>query len=142
MKELIRKRIKEKFKTIDNFAKHIGVPRTTLNFVLKTGIGSSKYDTVCKILKELDIQLVEELPVVLDDEAIEFLRIYSSLDDVGRHTVLSVAETEYRRMHAGTFEDAIIAAYGSIDSSRPLTEDEKMIFNLVEKIKNKDNDEK
>ena len=140
-KDLIRKRIKEKFGTIESFSKHIDIPRTTINFILKKGISSSSFGMVDRILKELEIYPVDGLPVVIDDKLLRLIKVYKSLDDIGRHTVTSVAETEYRRVHPGTMEDAIIAAYGSITSSKPLTNDEKLILDLVERIKNKDSNE-
>ncbi len=139
-KDLIRKRIKEKFNTIENFSRHINIPRTTINFILKNGVSLSNYGMVSKILKELDIQSVNEQPVVMDDELLDLIKIYSSLDDMGRHTVASVAETEYRRLHPEFYEEAIIAAYGSINSGKPLTEEEKAIMDIVEKIKKDNND--
>ena len=140
-KDLIRKRIKEKFGTIESFSKHIDIPRTTINFILKKGISSSSFGMVDKILKELEIYPVDGFPVVIDDKLLSLIKVYNSLDDIGRHTVASVAETEYRRVRSETVEDAIIAAYGSITSSKPLTNDEKLILDLVERIKNKDSNE-
>ena len=140
-KDLIRKRIKEKFYTIENFSKHMEIPRTTINFILKNGISVSNYGMVTKILKELDIQPINEHPIVIDDELLKVIKIYGLLDDIGKHTVASVAETEYRRLHPEFLEEAIIAAYGSINSGIPLTEEEKIIMNIVDKIK-KDNNEK
>ena len=139
-KDLIRKRIKEKFNTIENFSRHINIPRTTINFILKNGVSLSNYGMVSKILKELDIQSVNEQPVVMDDGLLDLIKIYSSLDDMGRHTVASVAETEYRRLHPDFLQEAIIAAYGSINSGKPLTEEEKLIMNIVDKIKKENND--
>jgi len=140
-KDLIRRRIKEKFNTIENFSKHTNIPRTTINFILKNGVSVSNYGMVSTILKELDIHSVNEHPVVIDDEVLDFIKIYSSLDDIGKHAVTSVANTEYRRLHPEYLEEAIIAAYGSITSGKPLTDEEKTIMDIVEKIK-KDNNEK
>ena len=139
-KDLIRKRIKEKFNTIENFSKHTSIPRTTVNFILKNGVSLSNYGMVTTILKELDIHSVNEQPAVIDEELLDFIKIYSSLDDIGKHTVKSVAETEYRRLHPEFLEEAIIAAYGSINSAKPLTDEEKIIMNIVEKIKKDNND--
>ena len=142
MKELIRKRIKEKFKTIEKFSEHIGVPRTTINFILKNGVGASGYEVVNKILKELDIYPIGNVPVVIDDDLIDFVGVYSSLDEIGKHTVRSVAETERRRICGGVSNDALIAAFGSIDFGRQLTKDEKDILDLVDRIKKKGKNEK
>lgn len=140
-KDLIRRRIKEKFNTIENFSKYTNIPRTTINFILKNGVSLSNYGMVSTILKELDIHSINEQPVVIDEKLLDFIKIYSSLDDIGRHAVTSVAETEYRRLHPEFLEEAIIAAYGSITSGKPLTEEEKAIMDIVDKIK-KDNNEK
>ena len=139
-KDLIRKRIKEKFNTIENFSKHTNIPRTTINFILKNGVSLSNYGMVTTILKELDINPFNEYPTVIDDELLDFIKIYNLLDDIGKHTVTSVAKTEYRRLHPEFLEDAIIAAYGSITSGKPLTDEEKTIMNLIEKIKKDNND--
>jgi len=72
---------------------------------------------------------------------LDFIKIYSSLDDIGKHSVTSVAETEYRRIHPEFLKEAIIAAYGSITSGKSLTKEEKAIIKIVDKIK-KDNNEK
>ena len=140
-KDLIRKRIKEKFSTIENFSKHMNIPRTTVNFILKNGVSLSNYGMVSTILKELDIHPVNEYPVVIDEKLLDLIKIYSSLDDIGKHAVTSVAETEYRRLHPEFLEEAIIAAYGSITSGKPLTDEEKTIMDLIDKIK-KDNNGK
>lgn len=139
-KDLIRRRIKEKFRTIENFSKHMNIPRTTINFILKNGVSLSNYGMVSTILKELDIHAINEQPVIINDELLKFIKIYSSLDDIGRHAVTSVAETEYRRLHPEFLEEAIIAAYGSITSGKSLTEEEKAIMDIVDKIKKDDND--
>ena len=139
-KDLIRKRIKEKFSTIENFSKHMNIPRTTVNFILKNGVSLSNYGMVSKILKELDIHSINEQPVVIDEKLLDFIKIYSSLDDIGKHVVTSVAETEYRRLHPEFLEEAMIAAYGSITSGKSLTEQEKAIMDIVDKIKKDNND--
>ena len=135
-KNLIRKRIKEKFGTIENFSKHINIPRTTINFILKNGVFASNFGMVSKILKELDIYTADDAPVVIDGQLKDFIKLYNFLDDMGKHTVKSVAQTEYRRINSGNLQDAVIAAYSGITSGKPLTEEEKTILDLVEKIKN------
>ena len=136
-KTVIRKRIKEKFKTIENFSKYVDIPRTTINFILKNGIGSSNYDMVNRILKALDIYTSEESSFTLDKRSIKLINMFALLDDMGKHTVESVAETEYRRINNPHSSDALIAAYGSISSTKPLSDDEKLIFELIQNIREK-----
>lgn len=134
-KELIRKQIKLKYGTIDKFAKAINVPRTTVNFVLKNGVELSNYGMINKIFKALNISHISDIPVVLDKSLLELINNYNQLDDMGKHTVESVAETELRRVSSKPAK----AAFGSIASSNSMSEDEKMIMELVEKIKEKKN---
>ena len=139
-KELIRKRIKEKFKTIENFAQYIGIPRTTVNFILKNGVGASNYNMVIKIFDTLDISHANNIPVVNDKQLTDLIKKYTVLDDLGKHTVCSVAETEYRRI-TSTKSTPTIAAYGSLTSDTPLTDEEKLILTLAQKIKDKTNND-
>lgn len=97
-KELIRNRIREKFKTIENFSKVVDIPRTTINVILKRGVGSSNYDMVMRIFKTLDICSIENALIVNDEQLGSLLKKYTLLDEYGKHTVCAVAETEYRRM--------------------------------------------
>lgn len=139
-KELIRKRIKEKFKTIETFAQYIGIPRTTINFILKNGVGSSNYNMVMKILDTLDISHANNIPVVKDKQLTDLIQKYTALDDLGKHTVCSVAETEYRRITPEKSAPTI-AAYGGLTSDTPLTDEEKLILTLAQKIKDKTNND-
>ncbi len=134
-KVLIRKRIKEKFKTIENFAKHIGIPRTTINSVLKNGIGSSSYDMVNKIFEVLDIYPFRDYPVILNTRSIRLLNNFESLDDLGKHAVESIVETECRRISCSPFDEALFVAYGGISASRSLSDEERDILNLIQKSK-------
>lgn len=115
----------------------MGIPRTTINFILKNGIGASNYDMVNKILKALDIHAVGENALLLDSQSINLLNIFSLLDDIGKHTVESVAQTEYRRIQEKDSTDALIAAYGSISTSKPMSDEEKAGLKLIQKIKEK-----
>ncbi len=133
--ELIRRRIKEKFKTIENFSHYVGIPRTTINFILKKGIAYSSYGMVNNILDALDIAMIQDIPVTLDERSLHLLEIYRDLDELGRHSVLAVAETEKRRMKEEAVEQVVTAAYGGISKSLPMNEEEKLIYELVQKIK-------
>ena len=138
---LIKRRIKEKFKTIENFSKHMNVPRTTLNFILKNGVGVSGFDTVNRILKELDISVVASGPVVTDDRSLEMLKRFEALDEMGKHTVEAVARTEVNRVY---YPDKVLPTMAAYEGMKPvvhLTEDEKAILDLVRKIKDNDAEE-
>ena len=136
---IIRKRIKEKYRSIENFSNDVGIPRTTINFILKNGIDASNYKTVTTILDKLDIAHVGDVPIEYDEKLKNLIFKYNSLDDFGKHAVYAVAETEYKRIMDAKKTDSIIAAYESISDSSQLTEDEQLILELVRKIKDSDN---
>lgn len=130
-KDIIRKQIKTKYKTIDNFAKAINVPRTSINYVLKNGIESSNYAMIDKIFKALNIFHISDIPIVLESSLLELIDGYYQLDDMGKHTVDVVLKTELQRVQS----NSTIAAYNNISDSKQFTHDKKLIMELIEKIK-------
>lgn len=137
-RNIIRREIKTKYGTIEKFANAINIPRTTINSVLKKGIEASNYGMINKIFKALNISHITDIPVVLEPSLLEVVSIYNQLDDIGKHTVKTVAKAELDRLNT----KPTIAAFGSVDSGKILSEDEKLIMQLVEKLKEhkKDND--
>ena len=95
---------------------------------------------VNKILKALDIYTCEENSVTLDNRSINLINKFALLDDMGKHTVESVTETEYRRITTIQPADALIAAYGSISSAKPMSNDEKLVLELIQNIKEKNSE--
>ena len=130
-KDIIRKQIKTKYKTIDNFAKAINVPRTSINYVLKNGIESSNYAMIDKIFKALNIFHISDIPIVLESSLLELIDGYYQLDDMGKHTVDVVLKTDLQRVQS----NSTIAAYNNISDSKQFTHDKKLIMELIEKIK-------
>lgn len=139
IKKVIRNRIKEKYGTIARFSYEMGIPRQTINYILKTGVDTSAYTTVRKILNALDISDSGNIPVIYDEKARKLLEKYSALDEFGKHTVSSVAETEWKRIHPETPPD-IIAAFDSINYSTDSDKDKIMIMELIKKAKERLND--
>lgn len=135
---IIRKRIKEKYKSIENFSNQVGIPRTTVNFILKNGIEASNYKAVTTILDTLDIPRDLKQDAPYDERLKKLIETYTLLDDFGKHTVDAVAQTELRRISGVKEDNAVIAAYESITDSSNLTQDEKHILELVRKIKETD----
>lgn len=67
--KIIEELIDEKFESKRKFAEHIGMPPTTLQSILKRGIGNASVDNVIRICKGLGIT-VEELERRAASEAI------------------------------------------------------------------------
>ena len=131
--DIIKKRIKEKFKTIENFSKHMNIPRTTLNFILKNGVGVSGFDMVNRILSELDIPIASAIDPNTDERSLDLLKTFDSLDEAGKHTLETIASTELERIY-NPHSSASIAAYGGTLNSS-VSDEEKEILELVRKIK-------
>lgn len=138
--DLIRRKIKEKYKTIDNFAKEIAIPRTTVNFILRNGIGSSNFSTIVRFLNALDLSVADDRIVDISPRALGLLKSFSDLDELGKHTIETVTVAELLRVSAAAEPNADIAAYGSL-SCNDADADEKSVLSLIHKIKenNKNN---
>ena len=95
---LIKQEIKKQYKSVRQFTASMDIPYTTIASALKNGVGGTAYDTVIKICKTLNIQLVNyRNPVLVNQDALGVLTRYNSLDAQGAHTVRTVLEMEASR---------------------------------------------
>lgn len=53
---LVRQKIMDDYGSISNFARHIGIPVSTVTSALRNGVESTGFDTVIKILNALGIE--------------------------------------------------------------------------------------
>ncbi len=96
--KMISAEIKKQYKSVRKFSQTINIPQTTLASALKNGVSGTAYETIIKICKALDIQLVNyQFPLHVDENALKLLDIYNNLDDKGRHAVHTVLKMEYER---------------------------------------------
>ena len=96
--QMIMTEIKRQYKSVRKFSQVINIPQTTLASALKNGISGTAYETIVKICKTLDIQLVNyQFPLHVDDNALKMLDIYNKLDEKGRHTIHTILKMEYER---------------------------------------------
>ncbi len=98
LSELVLEEIKKQFKSVKSFARAIDVPHTTLVSALKKGIGGTAYDTVTKILDTLGIKRAsEDMHIVMTDDVINLMNMFSSLDEKGAHAVMAFTAMEFNR---------------------------------------------
>lgn len=96
--ETIKTEMKRQFKTVRSFSQQIGIPQTTISSILKNGVGGTGYDTIVKICKTLNIQLVNyDFPIHIDDNCLKIIDIYNKLDERGKHTVRAILKVERDR---------------------------------------------
>lgn len=78
---IVERLIEEKWKSRRKFAEHIGIPPTTLQSILKRGVGNASIDNVIKICKGLGIT-VEQLEEMGKAESVinESLGVYETKD--------------------------------------------------------------
>lgn len=132
IRTFIRKRIKEKYKTIDNFSKATGIPRTTVNFILKNGVGVSSYGVIGKILESLEIVIIDGMPFAADRNGKNLLKAYYLADEKGKADINSFVKEKFKRL--SSYEDRpVIAAYGDISDNNYKISAE--IMELVEKVR-------
>ena len=103
--ELIKTEIKNQFKTVRSFSQQIGIPQTTVSSILKNGVGGTGYDTIVKICRVLNIELVNyDFPIHIDDNSLKMIDIYNRLDEKGKHTVRAILKVEQDRCNKGIKE--------------------------------------
>ncbi len=103
--DMIMTEIKKQYKSVRKFSQAIDIPQTTLASALKNGVSGTAYETIVKICKALNIQLVNyQFPLHIDDNALKLLDIYNKLDEKGKHTVHTVLKMEYDRCSADLSE--------------------------------------
>lgn len=96
--ETIKTEIKNQFKTVRSFSQQIGIPQTTISSILKNGVGGTGYDTIVKICKELNVQLVNyDFPIHIDENTIKMIDAYNKLDERGKHSVRAMVKVESER---------------------------------------------
>lgn len=106
---LIKQEIKKQYKSVRQFTAVLDIPYTTIASALKNGVGGTAYDTVTKICKALDIQLVNyKNPVLVNQDVLELLSRYNSLDEQGAHTVRTILEMESARCSGSPLTSAFI----------------------------------
>lgn len=106
---LIKQEIKKQYKSVRQFTAYLDIPYTTIASALKNGVGGTAYDTVTKICKALDIQMVNyQDPVLVNDDVLELLSRYNALDEKGAHAVRTVLELESARCAGKPFTSDFI----------------------------------
>jgi DNA-binding Xre family transcriptional regulator len=55
--EFIENLIKQKYRSINEFSKKVGIPPSTLSTMFRNGIGGTAVDTIIKICNELNISV-------------------------------------------------------------------------------------
>ena len=110
---MIATEIKRQYKSVRKFSQVINIPQTTLASTLKNGVSGTAYETIVKICKKLDIQMVNyQFPLHVDDNALKMIDIYNKLDDKGRHVIHTLLKMEYERCSSDLSEYDIAAFSG------------------------------
>lgn len=89
---LIEKMIEEKWKSKRKFAEHVGIPPTTLQSILKRGIGNASIDNVIRICKGLGITVdqLEDMSKENEDIIKEPSNVYL-IDNVKKYKYLPIS---------------------------------------------------
>ena len=130
--EMIKKEIKNQYKSVRNFSNEIGIAQTTLASALKNGVSGTAYETVVKICEKLNIELVNyQFPVRVDENALKMLDIYNNLDEKGKHAVHTVLMLEYER-YVYDLSDYEIAAFSGRAKRKTNYNKQSQIADLLE----------
>ena len=95
---LIKKEIKQQYKSVRQFSMVIGIPYTTVASALKNGISGTGFATVLRMCKELNINTVYDGDFELaTGESSDVAHMFDQLDEIGKHTARAVLQAEYNR---------------------------------------------
>lgn len=107
---LIKKEIKQQFKSVRQFSMVIGVPYTTVASALKNGISGTGFETVLKMCKELNINTVYDGDFELaTGESSDIAHMFDQLDEIGKHTARAVLQAEYNRCNVYKIRGDIVS---------------------------------
>lgn len=91
--EILKEMIDTKWKSRRAFAKHIGLPPSTLSSMLERGIGNASVDSVIKVCAGLGIT-TDELLKLSDGETLPGASANKSFDTIAAHIDGDVTEDE------------------------------------------------
>ncbi len=132
---MIAAEIKKQYKSVRRFSQVVDIPQTTLASTLKNGVGGTAYETILKICKALDIQLINyQFPLHVDDNALKLLDIYNKLDEKGKHVVHTVLKIESERCSYDLSDYQIAAFSGRNKTNKKAAKKQKEIDGLLNKI--------
>lgn len=99
--KIIEQEIKKQYKSVRQFSKVSDIPQTTIVSAIKNGVSGTAYETVIKICKLLNIELINyDTHLVMTDDVIDMIKMFNALDEVGHHAVMAFMSMEFNRVNA------------------------------------------
>lgn len=109
IEEKLKQLILDRYKSIRSFTKEINIPYSTVDTMLKRGIGGTSITTVLKICNALNIdadalidnELQEKqnsINISMKSSEQDILKKYNTLDEHGKDLVTTILEKEYTRV--------------------------------------------
>lgn len=109
IEEQLKQLILSKYKSIRAFTKEIDIPYSTIDTMLKRGIGGTSITTVLKVCNALNINadaLIENkleekeqfVNISINPFEQNILKKYNALDEHGKDIVITILEKEYIRI--------------------------------------------
>lgn len=99
--KIIEEEIKKQYKSVRQFSKVSDIPQTTIVSAIKNGVSGTAYETVIKICKLLNIELINyDTHLVMTDDVIDMIKMFNALDEVGHHAVMAFMSMEFNRVNA------------------------------------------
>jgi len=97
----VKNAIRIKYRSMKKFSLVVGVPQSTIVSALRNGIGGTSHETVLKICRKLDINILEYSPLYnTSTKGTSLISAYSQLDEKGRYIVDAILKAELSRCGA------------------------------------------
>ncbi|HFQ7765836.1 TPA: helix-turn-helix domain-containing protein [Clostridioides difficile] len=109
IEEKLKQLILDRYKSIRAFTKEIDTPYSTIDTMLKRGVGGTSITTVLKVCNALNIDadaLIENelrekqnsINISIKSSEQDILKKYNALDEHGKDIVTTILEKEYIRV--------------------------------------------
>jgi len=111
--EFIKQRILSEYKSVRAFTQEIGVSYSTVDSMLKRGVGGAGVGTVLKVCNALNIDIESLLSTekssesTLSPDEMEHIKKYRTLDGYGKKMVDMILELEIQRLADQAVEDEL-----------------------------------
>lgn len=90
----IKTAINEKFGTVSDFCRYIGVSQSTVATALKNGVDGMRFETVIKILSALGLEYSDGIVALPGKNYTELANKFSRLDERGKEKMVAFVSSE------------------------------------------------
>lgn len=134
LEQELKKLILSKFKSVKGFSEKANIPYTTVDSILKRGVGNANVINIIKMCQALNIDTdalsegqikprIENVNSLISKHEDNIIKKYRNLDEYGQEAIDNLLNTEYKRCSETSSEDdkyTMFIAARSKDGQSPM----------------------